>query len=243
LIPADLPRATLYVAPDRFDSASAEVTGDAYRHLFRARRLAVGDAVRAVDGRGRARAGRVKAVGRSAAQIELGEAQPALDPSSRVTLIVAPPRPERAAWLVEKATELGVAGIAWLECERSARSISPAALARHGRIAIAALEQCGGATLPTVSGPHAFADLSELVAGLEALWVLDPQGAGRPSPLPGARDALGLVIGPEGGWSDRERAALESLGGAAWCLGDRVLRVETAAVVGAALVLTQAVPL
>jgi 16S rRNA (uracil1498-N3)-methyltransferase len=239
LIPSDVPRVTLYVAPESFDSATAEVTGDAYRHLFRARRLAVGDSVRAVDGRGRARAGRVVAVGRSAARIELGDARPGLDPVRRLTLVVAPPRPERAAWLVEKATELGVARIAWLDCERSTRSVSPAVLARHGRIAIAALEQCGGATLPEITGPHTLDDLGEMMAPLDRLWFLDPLGSGRADLLPGACNSLGLAIGPEGGWSDGERRALAGLRGASWGLGDRVLRVETAAVVGAALVLAE----
>jgi len=171
----------------------------------------------------------------------MGESLPSHDSSRELSLIVASPKPERASWLVEKATELGVTRIAWLQCSRSARRFSDSVLARHGRIAIAALEQCGGATLPVVSGPHEWSELGGLLGVLDRWWTLDTAGAPggvaeSDVAFAGAR-ALGLVIGPEGGWSDAERAELEALGGAFWSLGERTLRVETAAVVGAGLLL------
>ncbi|MGH9465037.1 MAG: RNA methyltransferase PUA domain-containing protein, partial [Thermoanaerobaculia bacterium] len=63
--------ATLLVDREALDGERCEVRGAAYRHLFRARRLAAGEAVRVVDGTGRARSGRVDRVGREAATIEL----------------------------------------------------------------------------------------------------------------------------------------------------------------------------
>ena len=230
--------ATVYVPPEDFAGDSAELSGDTYRHLFRARRLAVDDGLRVVDGRGRTREGRIAEVKRDRARVELGARLPSREPVRQVSLLVAPPRPERAAWLVEKATEMGVARVAWLDCERSARRLSDAALKRQGRVAVAALQQCGGATLPVLSGPHEWSELGSMVESLDTWWTLDPAGDCQPGTLAPQSRSAGLVIGPEGGWSDSERAALEALGGRPWSLGARVLRVETAALVGAAVLLS-----
>lgn len=235
--------ATVLVAAEEFTADHAEVTGDTYRHLFRARRLAVGDRLRVVDGAGRAREGRVARVERDRARLELGEALAGREAPCRLSLIVAAPRGERASWLVEKATELGVAEIAWISTERSARAPSAAQIERHRRVAAAALEQCGRAALPAISGPHPWSALARLVAGFDRWWTLDPAGERRRLDAAEANDApgrVGLVIGPEGGWTGAERAELAGLGGRSWTLGERVLRVETAAVCGAALLLTPA---
>ena len=104
-------------------------------------------------------------------------------------------------------------------------------------MAAAAVEQCHRARLPEVTGPHDWSDLPGLAA----------RGGGRgsstrhrtarplcrePRPTSGA-----LLVGPEGGWSPDERAELLAAGWRAAGLGDRVLRVETAAVAGAAMLL------
>lgn len=236
---ADGAAATIYLNPEEFGADAAEVTGGAHRHLFRARRLAVGDRLRAVDGIGHARAARVVAVERRSARLELGAPLESRESRRRLTIVVPMPRPERASWLVEKATELGVAEIAWLKCARSVRTVSDSALARHRRVAISALEQCGREVLPAVTGPHAWADLPDMVAGFDSWWLLDPAGEVRPVAEAGA-DAVGLVIGPEGGWEAGERREAKALGGVAWSLGSSVLRVETAAVAGSTLLLAAA---
>lgn len=225
---------TLLVAPEQLAAAEAVVEGDAYRHLFRARRLAAGDRLRLVDGRGAARAAEVRAVDRRRAVLAVGEPVPGNDPARRVELLVASPRPERAAWLVEKASELGVAAVRFLASDRAVREVGHAALARLGRVAAAALEQAGGARLPELSGPHSLAELPGLVAGLSA-WCLDP-AAETPLPGEGALPAAALV-GPEGGWSAADRAAISGAGVRPAHLGGRVLRVETAAVVAASRLL------
>lgn len=231
---------TVLVPPERLAAGDAEIDGDAYRHLFRARRLAVGDRVRAVDGRGGARWAEVTAVGRSAARLALGEPAPANEPAVAVTLVVAALRRERASWLIEKATELGVAAIRFVATERTARELGGNSLARLGRVAAAALEQCHGARLPAIDGPHPWTALGDLVADVpaEARFVLDT--AAGPDPGSALRPAAGralLLVGPEGGWTDAERDELSRLGCQPVSLGVRTLRIETAALAGAALLL------
>jgi 16S rRNA (uracil1498-N3)-methyltransferase len=226
--------ANLLVTPGELEGESLRVEGERYRHLFRARRLGAGEAVRLVDGRGRARWAAVERLDRRSAELHLGEAAPAGDPARAVTLLVAVPRPERAAWLVEKATELGVRAVRFVECERGMRGVDARLLGRLARVAASALEQCGGATLPELSGPHRAAELPSLVEGASA--VLDPAAEESLAVL--RADVTTVLVGPEGGWTAVELAAFEAAGARRARLGERVLRVETAAVAAAALLLT-----
>ena len=228
---------TLLVTPEEFDREELQVGGERYRHLFRARRVAAGERLRLTDGAGRARWGEVTSVDRSTGTVAAGEPAPSNEPPLYLELFCAIPKPERAAWLVEKATEIGAAAIRFVQSERAPRDLTPSAVSRLSRVAAAAVEQCHRARLPEVSGTHAWNELPELLAACEMRYVLDPRG---PSGVPAAGDSpasAALAVGPEGGWSPEELAALERGGCRPFRLGARVLRIETAAVVGTALLL------
>lgn len=210
---------------------TVEVEGADHRHLFRARRLQVGDRIRLVDGRGGARWSVVEEVAARRASLRTGEAAPALEPARRVALFVSAVRPERAAWLVEKATELGLRELRWFVSERTARSLPERALERQRRVAKSALEQSGGAWLPAIDAP---VPLRETAVGAGSV-VLHP-GAGTPfADVAGAAEAV--VVGPEGGFAEREIEELAGRGAVAARLGPRVLRTETAAVAALAIAL------
>jgi len=217
--------------------AELAVEGDAYRHLFRARRLAAGDALRVVDGAGGAWSARVGSVGPKRALVRVGGAEPSLESLLRLELLVGLPRPQRAAWLVEKATELGVAAIRFLHTERTVREAGRGTLERWRRVAAAALEQCGRARLPEVTGPHDWEDLPDLLAPCAPRWVLDPGAPPPAAPASAPGFSVAALIGPEGGWTDAERATLATLACHAAGLGPRTLRTETAALAAAALLL------
>jgi 16S rRNA (uracil1498-N3)-methyltransferase len=230
--------ATLLVDPAGFDGPEVRVEGEAYKHLFRARRLAVGDRVRVADGAGRARWSEVARIDRSSAVLALGGPAPGNDPERRVELLVPTLRPERASWLVEKATEIGVAAIRFLHTERAPRDFGGGTLGRLRRVSIAALEQCHGARLPELTGPHAWSELASLTAKIAERWVLDTAAEVENRDWRTADGgSAALLIGPEGGWADRERAELRTAGWRAVGFGSRVLRAETAAVAGAAALL------
>jgi 16S rRNA (uracil1498-N3)-methyltransferase len=230
---------TLLIDPALFDAAETRVEGDAYRHLFRARRVGVGERLRVVDGRGRARWGEVARVDRSSAVVSLGEPAPDGEPAFRLTLLVPTFRPERASWLIEKATEVGVAAIHFLHTARAPREFGAGTLDRLRRVAAAALEQCHGSRLPEVTGPHAWSEVKAL-AGTGPRWFLDPE----PEPSAGWGDLSGtagtagaLLVGPEGGLAPEERRELLAAGFRPVSLGPRILRVETAALLGASALL------
>jgi len=218
------------------------VEGDAYRHLFRARRIGVGERLRVVDGEGRARWGEVIRVGRSAALVELAEPAAPNEPRLRLEVLVATLRPERASWLVEKATELGAGAVRFLNTERGPRSFGAGTAERLRRVAVAAVEQCHRARCPEVTGPHPFAEVEALAAAADRRWLLDPGAtadAFRSAPplSPPESPKETLLVGPEGGWSPAELETLDASGWHRISLGPRTLRIETAVLAGAALLL------
>lgn len=217
------------------------VEGDTYRHLFRARRLAVGARLRLVDGEGTARWAEVVHVDRKTGRLRVGEPAPTHEAARRVELLVASLRRERASWLVEKATEIGVAAVRFLETEHTVRDLSDNAFARLHRVAAAALEQCHRSRLPEITGVHGWNEVPSLLEPLPDRRLLDADADGDDGSDFGGPAEIGrpaaLLIGPEGGWTADERDRLLDLGARRVSLGPRVLRIETAALVGAGLLL------
>jgi 16S rRNA (uracil1498-N3)-methyltransferase len=224
---------TLLVTPESFERESLTVEGDPYRHLFRASRLGVGDGLRVVDGRGNARSAAVAGVGRRSAELRLGAPVPDNEARRSVEVLVAPPKIGRASWMVEKLTEVGVRAIHFWMTERGPRSYGAANLERLRRVAVAAVEQCERSLVPELEN-RAWGEGVERLRSFGRRWLLTPGAPPAPKLEPDDPAPLALLVGPEGGWTDEELAELDRLPCAAFGLGSRILRVETAAVVGAA---------
>ena len=225
---------TLVVSGHELDTSPIEVGGDSYRHLFRARRLELGARVRVVDGEGHARWSMVERVDRTAAKLVVAGEAPSNEPERELTILVAAPRIQRAAWLVEKVTEVGAVAVRFINSERSPRSYGEASLGRLRRLAAAAVEQCHRARVPEITGVHSFSELADLLTACRERWFLDLEGA---AGIDAGAGPVGLLVGPEGGWTESERENLLALDCRPWGLGARTLRVETAAVAGSSLLL------
>jgi len=226
---------TCIVPPQALGEPKLKLAGQSFHHLFRVRRLSQGVELRLVDGLGTARWGRVEEVGAVEATVWIGEPAPTHEAELQVELWVAPTRPQRATWLVEKATEVGATAVRWLESARAGRQVTPPRLDRLRRVAESAVEQCHRSLVPELS-LHTWSEALEGLRRASRAWYLDP-GAREGSLQPDPSGLVGLLVGPEGGWNDDERTELANVGVAAVGLGARVLRTETAAVVGAALLL------
>ena len=198
------------------------------------RRVQPGDELVLFDGLGGEWLAGVRAMSRQGVRVELLEHR-AVDREDelQVTLAVGMPANERMDWLVEKATELGVAAIQPLLCERSVlRLAGDRALRKREHwqaVAAAAAEQSGRTRVPDVAP---VLPLERWLSTLEtdaARVLLSPQEAAAPLSCV-ARGARGLLTlsGPEGGLSPKEEAAAAARGFVAARLGDRVLRAETA---------------
>ncbi|HUY83249.1 MAG TPA: 16S rRNA (uracil(1498)-N(3))-methyltransferase, partial [Steroidobacteraceae bacterium] len=156
------------------------------------------------------------------------------------TLMQCVPRGDRMDWIVQKATELGVARIVPIVSRRSVVKPSAsqaAAKASHWRaIAVSACEQCGRNRLPVIDPPRRLDEVLGAAAPVGARLVFDPDGAGE---LPAASASAGIefAIGPEGGFEPEELDWFRLAGFRGLRLGPRILRAETAAI--AALVWLQ----
>jgi len=203
-------------------------------HFGRVLRLRDDAPVELVDGAGGLVRGRWCAGG----EVLVTEVCPsAPPPRAGLHLAVAPPRPSRLDWLVEKAAELGVSRLTLLDTRHAAREVGPGRLERLQRKAGEALQQSRHLHALRLDGPLG---LSELLAarGEASLWVCHPPADGcasTPPPAPPADAPLLALVGPEGGLSDAELEQLDAAGAARVALGAGVLRVETAALALAVL--------
>jgi 16S rRNA (uracil1498-N3)-methyltransferase len=205
-------------------------------------RMQPGDALRLFDGRGGEYEARVEQMGRSDVRVEV-QAHHAIECEARVAvhLAIGMPANERMDWLVEKATELGVASIQPLLAERSVLRLAGERAekkqAHWQGIAVAACEQSGRNRVPAV---HAVRPLAAWLAGQAQAGVvlsLRP-GTQAVAALAGAGAGAGeftLLSGPEGGLSTAEEDAAIARGWQPANLGGRVLRAETAPLAALAL--------
>lgn len=215
----------------------AILTGAEAHHLGHVMRARVGQEVLLLDGSGAEMTARVERIDRSSVELIITSSVMAnRELPRRITLAVALPKGDRQRWLVEKATELGVARLVPLITERSVARLSASALERLRRAVIEASKQCGRTRLMEIAEPQV---VEQLVTASQGTYLFAHPGR---SPLTEVMrehdqqkvDELTFAVGPEGGLTDHEVALFD---GGQWKgvdLGPRILRVETAAVLLAA---------
>jgi 16S rRNA (uracil1498-N3)-methyltransferase len=204
----------------------------AAHHLFRVLRRRAGDAVELVGADGRVVAAELEGSAREPGARALEELAPTAEPHPPIHLGQCLIKSDRLDWLLQKGTELGVAGIALLRSRRSEVRLTGERLEkrrRHWRgVTIAALEQSGRSRLPDLSVGDLDPWLEREAPTGTLRLVLAPGAPPAPWP-PGARpDAVELLVGPEGGLAPEEVEAARDAGFLPWGLGPRVLRAETA---------------
>lgn len=214
--------------------ASLALPGAAAAHLIRVLRLGVGDACVLFNGDGHDYDARIVAADKRGAEVGIVDARVVGNESPlRIVLVQGIARGEKMDWILQKATELGVASLVPVSSERSevrlAGERAGKRLAHWRSVVVAACEQCGRARVPEVSPPCDLATALLQLPGDGLRTILDPQAKARVATLESPGD-LPVVIatGPEGGWSPRDRTALADAGFASLRLGPRILRTETA---------------
>lgn len=203
-------------------------------HLLRVLRLDVGDGCVLFNGDGHDYDARIVAAGKRGGEVEVtGVRVVDVESPLRIVLVQGIARGEKMDWILQKATELGVAGFMPVGSERSevklAGERAGKRLAHWRSVVVAACEQSWRARVPDVAPPRPLAGALQALPGDSLRLSLDP-GAGMAVaslPAPGDRTVV-VAIGPEGGWSPRDRATLAGAGFAGLRLGPRILRTETA---------------
>ena len=203
-------------------------------HLLRVLRLDVGDDCVLFNGDGHDYDARVLSSGKRGGEVEVTGMR-AVDVESplRIVLVQGIARGEKMDWILQKATELGVGRILPVDSDRSEVKLdaqrAAKRLAHWQGIVVSACEQSGRATVPGIDSPKPLAQGASLREGRG--FILDPFAEASLSSLCGhSMASCTIAIGPEGGWSPRDREQLVAAGYEGLRLGPRVLRTETAGI-------------
>ncbi|WP_108835592.1 16S rRNA (uracil(1498)-N(3))-methyltransferase [Tateyamaria sp. Alg231-49] len=224
------PKIRLYVEHPLGQGQSVPLSREQAHYLFGVMRLAVGGAVALFNGQDGEWHADVTEAGKRGGVLTCVAQTRALQMPPDLWLLFAPIKKARTDFIVEKAAEMGARRILPVQTDfTNAGRVQRDRLQAH---AVEAAEQCGGTYVPQVAEmiklDRALADLGD-----RALMFCDEglAGAEDPSALPDTPGPWAILIGPEGGFSDKERNRLHALDTAhAVALGPRILRADTAAV-------------
>jgi 16S rRNA (uracil1498-N3)-methyltransferase len=210
---------------------TAMLDAQTHHYVTNVLRLAAGDEVEVADGTGMLWKGRLAWVA-GAAQIHGLQVVRRAEDQTRLILVAALLKANRWEWLLEKAAELGVHTIQPVAAARSvvkvdAREVADRA-ARWQKIADAAMQQSQG-LLRTMVRP--VVPLETALRPDDSLrLVADEKQTAEPWPDFDAHTCVQMYVGPEGGWTDQERATMARAGVLGVGLGSRILRAETAGI-------------
>jgi 16S rRNA (uracil1498-N3)-methyltransferase len=228
------------VSAPLFLAVELELTGAEGRHAATVRRVQVGEAVDVADGRGTRARCTVVSLGQDSVRLRVRERVVEPEPVPRLVLVQALAKGDRGELAVELATEVGVDEVLPWSAERCiVKWDGPRgekALGRWRSTARAAGKQSRRARHPVVAHWASTEELLERVRRTPTFLLHESATEPLASvPLPEGGDLL-LVVGPEGGITDRELAALAAAGAVAVRLGSSVLRTSTAGAAAVAVV-------
>ena len=221
--PKSLPR--LFVRVPLGEDVRVELDAGQANYLGNVMRLGEGAQLLLFDGRSGEWLARISEAGKKRMTLAVEQRTREAESVPDVWLAFAPVKRTQTDWLVEKATELGVARLVPVITQRTI--VERVKLERLDAIAIEAAEQCGRTRVPEIHEPMPLARFLE--ANGRRLYFADENGgeAVASALKPGAAT---ILTGPEGGFTDKERAAIRAVPNAvAISLGPRILRAETAA--------------
>lgn len=228
-----------YVPPSAWTADALSPPPEEVHHLRDVLRIRTGDPLIAFDGLGRWAECRVAEVNRRGARLEILQLHHQPPPRPEFVLLQGVPREQKMDWIVQKATELGVRRICPLQTDRAVVRVrggaEEAKRSRWERIALNAAKQCGANWIPIIDPIRPLLNVLEEMPRPDVLLIcsLEPDAEPLRSALVAAREtrpsSVGVIIGPEGDFSARERAAARNAGARPVRLTETILRSETAA--------------
>jgi 16S rRNA (uracil1498-N3)-methyltransferase len=218
----------------------AELSGDEAEHLVRVLRAECGQ-IYEISDNSHLYLAEVETARKSLVSFKVLEQLPLPTAEAEIVLVAALIKFDRFEWMVEKATELGVTEILPFEATRSERGLLQAAAKRRSRwqkIAQEASQQARRAVLPIVAEAVSFTNAADLPARVKLMLDEESDVAiGKCFPeMRSPTDRIALLLGPEGGFTNEERGSAHDKGWLSCSLGGTVLRAETAAAAGVAVV-------
>jgi 16S rRNA (uracil1498-N3)-methyltransferase len=196
--------------------------------------MSEGSAVELFDGNGVAASGEVLRIRGESVTVRLLEPLESRESPLSLAIGIAVPKGDRMTWTVQKLTELGVTRLVLLLTDHG--EVKSAAceknLSRWNRVALEACKQSGRSAIPRISDP---ATLEEILGAHGGIALMARPGAEPLSTSVAPDSNMLALVGPEGGWSERELALAASKNVVSFGLGPRTLRTETAAITVAVL--------
>jgi 16S rRNA (uracil1498-N3)-methyltransferase len=214
----------------------AELNGADAEHLVRVLRAEPGE-VYEISDNNRAYVARIETARKASIVFRVMEELPAEKETAVVHLFPALFKFDRLEWMIEKATELGAANIELFSSSRSERGLvqaAPKRIERWRRIALEASQQARRRRLPEIGLQTSLE--SVIKKDFELRLLLDESTSAPPllsvlgSIEKSVHDRIGILLGPEGGWTEAERQTILASGWKAGSLGSKILRAETAAI-------------
>ncbi len=232
-------RHRFYAPPAQINGPLITLADDEAHHLTRVLRLPAGARVYVFDGGGNEYACEISQAGKRTAELIITEQlSNTVESPLQLTLAVALLKGDKFDWVVQKATELGVTHIVPLLTEhsdiRKTEARADAKLQRWQRIALEALKQCRRRTLVEFIEPQSWPKFCAAETSNLKL-ILSERGGQRLKDVPPTTDSACIAVASEGGWSEAELELAMHHGFVPIHLGARILRAETAAITGVAL--------
>ena len=234
-----------YLPPTSIDGDVVRFSEEQRKQIHNVLRMRTGDHVAVFDGSGNEYAVELMSSDTECFGRITGSKVLDTESSVNLTLIQSLPKGEKTEWIIQKGTEVGVSRFIFMTTSRSVPCISadklPGRLSRWRNIAREAAEQSGRACVPEVDGILTFQQALD-IAGKSSIGIIaweEEKSETLQGVIPrlAASGDVSLLIGPEGGFTSDEVSNAKAAGITPISLGKRILRTETAAVVGAALVI------
>lgn len=236
---------TFYVPPSQIQTHIATITGSEHHHLRNVLRTTPGETIRIIDGQGNVYTSEMLGTDthRSLSEARILTHEFHAKPPLSLTLFQSLPKNDKMELILQKTTELGITRIVPMHSEHALQKPSQNRYERWYRVVVSATKQCKRAWLPELCNPQTFeAALAQLEKFSLRLLFISPNHSGGSQTqhiktvLRRVPDAttIALFVGPEGGFSDQEIAALVDSGCVPVTLGTNTLRTETAAIAAVA---------
>jgi 16S rRNA (uracil1498-N3)-methyltransferase len=214
--------------------ASIQVDGDDAAHTLLVKRMDVGDRLEVLDGLGGIALGTIthatKAKRHAHMALDLTNIRRLPPAQPIIHVCSAVPKGDRAAQLIDQLAQVGAASWRALDTDHGVAEAGNHKLDRFARIAREASKQCGRAWLLRIDDP---VTLDVAIVAPPGTRVLVADATGQPPRAAAPQVITRLLIGPEGGWSAREREVFARAGTPSIAAGPHVMRIETAAVAAA----------
>ncbi|MCU6707659.1 16S rRNA (uracil(1498)-N(3))-methyltransferase [Paenibacillus sp. J5C_2022] len=241
-----------FVTPPQLQGGTFAITGDDARHIVKVMRMKPDDKIYVSDGQSNSGIAVIREITADTVLVELEKLlESSSEPAWSVTIAQSLPKGDKMELVIQKGTEIGACAFAPFQSERmivqyDARKEAKR-LERWGKIAKEAAEQCHRDRIPAIEGVRSWKELLQLIGSFDlALFCYEEEGKEHEGlglraavqhwltagVRQGDKPSILLIAGPEGGFTGREAAEAEQAGARLVGLGRRILRAETAGIVG-----------